>query len=255
MKIATLNANGIRASLKKGLDDWIKTRKPDILCLQEVRAMPADLGKWSEGPDGWHAYWHPAQKPGYAGVAMLTKKKPDKVDKVFGDPRFDDEGRWLRADFGNVSVVSVYLPSGSSSPERQQIKFQCMDLLYEKMRKLAKSKRQFVLAGDINIAHTEKDIKNWKGNLKNSGFLPEERQWLTDIFDKLGWVDVFRSLDQSDGRYSWWSQRAGARARDVGWRIDYHLATPTLAKSAKAARIDKDPVISDHAPVVIDYKA
>ena len=254
MKIATLNVNGIRASLKKGLDDWVSKRKPDVLCLQEVRAKPEDIGKWAEGPSGMEAHWHPAIKPGYAGVALLSRTKPDKIDRKFGNPLFDDEGRWIRADYGNLSVVSVYLPSGSSSDERQQIKFKCMDLLAKKMKSLRKTKRKFILAGDINIAHTEKDIKNWKGNLKNSGFLPEERQWLTDLFGKQGWVDVFRKLDSSDGRYTWWSQRAGARARDVGWRIDYHIATKDVAQVAKSAAIDKDPVISDHAPVVIDYK-
>ena len=254
IKVATLNVNGIRSCLKKGLDDWVKGCGPDILCLQEVRARPEDIGEWADGPHGMHAHWRPASKPGYSGVALLSKRKPDRVEGEFGDPLFDDEGRWLRADFGPLSVVSIYLPSGSSGEERQKAKFKAMDLLFERLKSLRRSRREFIVAGDVNIAHTEKDIKNWKGNLKNSGFLPEERSWLTDVFDGLGWIDVFRRLDQEDGRYTWWSMRSGARKRNVGWRIDYQIATPGIAKRAARARIDAEPIISDHAPLVIDYR-
>ena len=253
LRVATLNVNGIRASLRKGLDAWIQQCNPDFLCLQEIRARPTDLGTWQSGPAGWHTFWHPAQRPGYAGVALLTKHKPTRVTTVFGEPHFDHEGRWLRADFGDLVIISLYLPSGSSSNKRQQIKFACLDLLYQQLRNLRKSGKEFIIAGDINIAHTKLDIKNWKGNLNNSGFLPEERRWFDDICYKLGWVDVFRLLDDSAGRYTWWSQRGGARTRNVGWRIDYQLATPTIAATARAARIDMNPVLSDHAPVVIDY--
>ena len=215
--------------------------------------MPQDLGAWHDGPDGYHSYWQPAQKPGYAGVALLCQQKPAKVETLRGSKLMNEEGRWLAAHFDNYCVASCYLPSGTSGDSRQQIKYSCMKTVEAKLRRWRKSKGQHVVCGDINIAHTKADIKNWRGNQRNSGFLPEERAWLDKVFGPLGWIDVFRSLENRE-IYSWWSQRGGARERDVGWRIDYQIATPSFAKTAIAARIHKDPVLSDHAPVVIDYK-
>lgn len=250
MRIATLNVNGMRACLRKGFAEWLQQRKPDIVCLQEVRATPADLGVWAN-PAGWHAYWHPAQKSGYAGVAILARQKPAKVSRKFGDPIFDDEGRWLVAKFGQLTVISLYLPSGSHDPKRQEIKYYCMELLANKMHRLRK--QRVIIAGDYNIAHTKADIRNWQANQKNSGFLPEEREWFSETLAS-GWTDMFRHLHPTKEEYSWWSQRGGARTRNVGWRIDYQLATQSQAKLACQATIDPKPPISDHAPVVVEYR-
>ncbi len=253
IKVATLNCNGVRAALRKGLEAWIRRRQPDILCLQEIRATPAALGDWANGPDNWHAYWQPAVKPGYAGVALLSAKPADTINAKFGHPLFDQEGRWLEARFGDLTVISLYLPSGTSGAKRQQIKYQCMDLLRQRLKELQKADRKVIVAGDINIAHTKKDIKNWKNNLRNSGFLPQERAWMDKLVNSGAWIDVFRQLDQGEDLYTWWTQRGNCRQRNVGWRIDYQLATAVVADTALRAAIDKDPILSDHAPVVIDY--
>ena len=252
--ITTFNCNGIRASLRKGLDQWIARRDPDILCLQEVRARPQDLGDWASRPAGRHACWHPAQRSGYSGVAIISRRRPDVVRRRFGDPIIDGEGRWLEADFGLLTVVSLYLPSGTSGDERQLIKYQVMAKVKRRMDRLLKGGRKVVIAGDFNIAHTERDIANWRGNLKNSGFLPDERAWLGALIDPGGWCDVFRKLDGRAGRYTWWSQRGSARQRNVGWRIDYQFATPAMARRAESVRIDKRPLLSDHAPLTVSYR-
>ena len=253
--MATLNCNGLRACLRKGLEDWIDRRQPDVLCLQEVRARSKDLGSWAERPCGMHANWAPATRSGYAGVAVLSRRVPDKVEKSFGAELFDTEGRWLRADFGPLTVVSLYLPSGTAGEERQAVKYRCLDLLFERLRMLGRRRKQVIIAGDLNIAHTAKDICNWKGNLNHSGFLPVERAWLSALCDELGWVDALRAVDDRAGRFTWWSQRAGARQRNVGWRIDYQLVTPSLRASIRSAEIDSEPLLSDHAPLVVDYRS
>ncbi|MEK9775850.1 MAG: exodeoxyribonuclease III, partial [Quisquiliibacterium sp.] len=203
--------------------------------------------------DGMRGHFHFAQKKGYSGVGIYARKKPVRLVTGFGDPEFDAEGRYIEADFGRHTVVSMYLPSGSSSPERQEAKFRFMNRFLPHLQALIRSGREVVVCGDLNIAHKEIDLKNWKSNQKNSGFLPEERAWLTRVFDELGYVDVFRRLDPNPERYTWWSNRGQAWAKNVGWRLDYQIATPGIAARARAGGIYTDARFSDHAPVTIDY--
>ena len=252
--VATLNVNGVRSGLSKGLADWLNKNKIDVLCLQEIKTQAKDLTTWNEAFSGWHTHWCTAQKPGYAGVAIISKEKPKSIKDKFNDKLFDNEGRWIEANFSNgIKVVSVYLPSGSAGAARQKIKIKCMDLMYKHLAKINNKKEKIIFAGDFNIAHTKQDIKNWQNNQKKSGFLPEERQWFTDVLDKQGWVDAFRHKDKSDDKYSWWSLRTAARKRNVGWRIDYQVISPNLAKNIDKVWIDTGPVLSDHAPVIIKY--
>ncbi|HUN70257.1 MAG TPA: exodeoxyribonuclease III [Burkholderiales bacterium] len=253
LRIISLNLNGIRSAARKGLLPWLRRQNADILCMQEVKAQVPDLETQLAAPRGYHAFFHCAEKRGYAGVAMYSRHRPDRVIEGVGIPEFDREGRFLRADFGKLSVVSLYLPSGSSSEERQQAKFRFMELFYPHLEKMRKAKREFVLCGDWNIAHREIDLRNWRSNQKNSGFLPEERAWLGDVFDGLGFVDVFRRIDPRPDQYTWWSNRGQAWAKNVGWRIDYQIATPGFAGKAAQASIYKHRRFSDHAPLTIDY--
>jgi exodeoxyribonuclease-3 len=253
LRIITLNLNGIRSAATKGFFAWLSKSQADIVCVQEVKAQANDIPPQMRNPPGYNGFFHYAEKKGYSGVGMYCKAKPDKVVTGLGIADIDTEGRYLRCDFGNLSVVSVYLPSGSSSEERQTVKFSFMQRFFPHLRKVAKSGREFILCGDWNIAHKEIDLKNWRGNQKNSGFLPEERAWLTRVFDELGWVDVFRRLNQELEQYTWWSNRGQAWAKNVGWRIDYHIATQGIAGKAKRASIYKNKRFSDHAPLTIDY--
>jgi exodeoxyribonuclease-3 len=253
LRIITLNLNGIRSAATKGFFAWLSKSQADIVCVQEVKAQANDIPPQIRNPPGYNGFFHYAEKKGYSGVGMYCKAKPDKVVTGLGIADIDTEGRYLRCDFGNLSVVSVYLPSGSSSEERQTVKFSFMQRFFPHLRKIAKSGREFILCGDWNIAHKEIDLKNWRGNQKNSGFLPEERAWLTRVFDELGWVDVFRRLNQEPEQYTWWSNRGQAWAKNVGWRIDYHIATQGIAGKAKRASIYKNKRFSDHAPLTIDY--
>lgn len=255
MKIITLNLNGIRSAARKGFLEWLPQQRADVVCVQEIKAQAADMTAELLAPAGYHGHFHYAEKKGYSGVGIYSKSAPDRVAAGFGVAEFDAEGRYLRADFGDLSVVSLYLPSGSSGEHRQASKFRFLDAFLPHLRKLRKGGREVVLCGDWNIAHREIDLKNWKGNLKNSGFLPEERAWMTRIFDELGWVDVYRCLhpEATDASYTWWSNRGQARAKNVGWRIDYQIATPALAGRAKSAAIYKDEWFSDHAPLTIHY--
>ncbi len=256
LRIITLNLNGIRSALAKGFPQWLARQRADVVCLQEVKAQDADLEGLALLPKGFHGRYHCCTtKKGYSGVAVYSRVAPDAVTRGFGSREFDPEGRFLRADFGRVSVVSAYLPSGSSSEERQQAKFRFLAEFRPVLKKLAAAGREVVLCGDWNIAHREIDLKNWRGNRKNSGFLPEERAWLSDVFDALGWVDVFRRVDTRPEQYTWWSNRGQAWAKNVGWRIDYQIATPGIAATAKRVAIYKDRRFSDHAPLVIDYDA
>jgi exodeoxyribonuclease-3 len=255
LRIVSLNLNGIRSAASKGALDWLAAQDADIVCVQELKAQLSDIPAVPPAPTfAWSAF-HPAQKKGYSGVGLFAKRAPDQIIEGFGNTEFDDEGRYLRADFGNLSVISLYLPSGSSSEERQQAKFRCMDLIWPVFADLAKSGRQVIICGDWNIAHTEKDLKNWKSNQKNSGFLPEERAWLTRLFGEQGWVDVHRTLqpDATGEVYTWWSNRGQAWAKNVGWRIDYQIATAGVAGTARSASVYKDQRFSDHAPLTIDY--
>lgn len=255
LRIITLNLNGIRSATRKGWLDWLAAQNADIVCVQELKAQAADLTDATRTATGLAGYFHFAEKKGYSGVGLYSKCVPDRIAEGFGNAEFDAEGRYLQADFGNLSVVSLYLPSGSSSDERQQAKFRCMNEIWPRLRQLVGSGRDVIICGDWNIAHTEKDLKNWKSNQNNSGFLPEERAWLTRLFDELGWVDVHRRLQPgvTDEAYTWWSNRGQAWAKNVGWRIDYQIATPGLAALASAAQVFKDARFSDHAPLIVDY--
>jgi exodeoxyribonuclease-3 len=252
-RIVTLNANGIRSADRKGLMPWIARSEADVVCLQEVKAHEADLPDSLLRPPKWNAYYHCAQTKGYSGTALLCKTKPKNVEMGFGNEEFDREGRYVSADFAQTTVISVYFPSGSSSPERQQAKFRFLDAFWPHLNKLRASGREVILCGDVNIAHKEIDLKNWRSNRKNSGFLPEERAWLDRLFGEQGWVDVFRQLDERAEQYTWWSSRGRAWDNNVGWRIDYHLATPGIAAKAKNVEIFKRKRFSDHAPLIIDY--
>ena len=221
--------------------------------MQEIKAQQTDLPNAILMPGKLTGYFDFAQKKGYSGVGMYCARPPDAVVTGFGSREFDPEGRFLRADFGRLSIVSIYLPSGSSSPERQQAKFRFMGELMPVLGKLARGGREFILCGDWNIAHQEIDLKNWRSNRKNSGFLPEERAWLGEVFERAGWVDVFRRLDPRPEQYTWWSNRGQAWAKNVGWRIDYQVATPGIAAKALRASIFKTKRFSDHAPLTIDY--
>lgn len=253
MRIITLNANGIRAAARKGFFDWLPEQKADVVCIQETKAQLDQLHDAQYFPKGYHSYYFSAQKKGYSGVAIYSRAVPRQVHYGLGWDPMDHEGRWLRTDFGQLSVISVYLPSGSSGEERQNIKFQVMDRLMPYLAELRKDGREYIITGDINIAHKEIDLKNWRSNQKNSGFLPEERQWLTQVFDQVGWVDGFRAVDERPDQYTWWSNRGQAWAKNVGWRLDYQIATPGIAESVRAASIYTDDRFSDHAPLIMDY--
>jgi len=253
LRIIALNLNGIRSAVNKGLLPWLVAQKADVVCVQELKAQLPDLVPETLNPRPYSGYFSCAEKKGYSGVGIYCRKQPDKIVRGFGSKEFDAEGRYLRADFGKLSVISVYLPSGSSSEERQQAKFRFMQEFMPHLARLKAQRREIVICGDWNIAHKEIDLKNWRGNQKNSGFLPEERAWLSDVFERLGWVDVFRRLDPRPEQYTWWSNRGQAWAKNVGWRIDYQLATPGIAATAKSAAIFKDQRFSDHAPLTIDY--
>jgi len=254
VRIISLNVNGIRSAARKGLYRWLGAQRADVVCLQEIKAHESDLDATMRAPSGLHGRFSHADKKGYAGVALYSRVQPDAVREGFGVREFDDEGRYLEARFGGLSVVSLYLPSGSSGPHRQASKFRFLDAFLPYLKKLKRSGREVILCGDWNIAHKEIDLKNWRSNQKNSGFLPEERAWLTKVFDELGFVDVFRRLNQKPDQYTWWSNRGQAWAKNVGWRIDYQIATPGVAKTAARESIYKRRRFSDHAPLIIDYE-
>ena len=253
LRIVTLNLNGIRSAVNKGLLPWLETVRADVLCVQELKARATDLTDAMRSVDGLTGWFHHAEKPGYSGVGIYTRRAPDRVIEGLGLPDIDAEGRYLQADFGNLSVVSLYLPSGSSSEERLAVKFDFMARFIPRLHELSLSGRDVVICGDWNIAHKEIDLANPVSNRKNSGFLPEERAWLSGVIDNLGFVDVFRQLDPRPKQYTWWSNRGQAWAKNVGWRLDYQLATPSLAARARATSIYIEQRFSDHAPLIIDY--
>lgn len=253
MRIISLNLNGVRSAATKGFFQWMPKQNADVICVQELKAQAADMRPEMLQPGGYHGYFHYAEKKGYSGVGIFSRKKPDQVIEGLGTPDIDSEGRYIQADFGNLSVISLYLPSGSSGEERQAVKFSFMERFMPHLIALKTSGREVVLCGDWNIAHKQIDLKNWRGNQKNSGFLPEERDWLSELFDKVGFVDVFRCINQEEYQFTWWSNRGQAWAKNVGWRIDYHITTPGIAKLAKSAAIYKEERFSDHAPLTIDY--
>jgi exodeoxyribonuclease III len=255
-RLITLNLNGIRSAASKGFVDWVGTAEPDIIGVQELKAQAPDVSDRFERVAGLDGHFHFAEKKGYSGVGLYTRKAPSAVIAGFGSPEFDAEGRWVETRFDTArrkfSLISAYFPSGSSSEERQLAKFRFLDLIFPHLMRL-KAEREFVLVGDINIAHQAIDLKNWRSNQKNSGFLPEERDWMTRLLTEGGLVDVFRMLNPRPEQYTWWSNRGQAWAKNVGWRLDYHLATPGLAALARREQIYLAQRFSDHAPVLIDY--
>lgn len=256
MRIITLNLNGIRSAANKGFYPWLQQMQPDILCMQEIKAQATDMTAEMLAPEGYHGHFHYADKKGYSGVGIYSKQKPDAVIEGLGIADIDAEGRYLECRFGHLCVISLYLPSGSSGEERQQFKFSVMARFMLHLEQLIKCGYEVVICGDWNIAHQEIDLRNYKGNKKNSGFLPEERAWMTDLFSRVGWVDVYRRLhpNTTDECYTWWSNRGQAWAKNVGWRIDYQIATPAFAEKATQASIYKTARFSDHAPLIIDYR-
>ena len=256
MRLVTLNLNGIRSAADKGFVQWAEQAGADCIGVQEVKAQADVIDGRFDRLGSLRGHFHCAQKKGYSGVGLYSRRAPSDVKIGFGSREFDAEGRWVELRFDTAkrkfSVISCYFPSGSSGEERQQAKFRFLARMYPHLVKL-KAEREFVLMGDVNIAHHEIDLKNWKSNQKNSGFLPEERAWLTKLFGKAGLVDVFRTLNGKPEQYTWWSQRGNARAKNVGWRLDYHIATPAVAATARREEIYLRERFSDHAPVVMDY--
>jgi exodeoxyribonuclease-3 len=257
LRITSLNLNGIRSAYNKGLLEWMKSHQADILCLQELKAHLVDIQHDYQHPLDYTGHFCAAEKKGYSGVGLYLKQPPERVITGIDCPEFDQEGRVIRADWSNLTVVSAYLPSGSSGPDRQEAKFRFLakfrPWLQAMMDDHKKTKREYVICADWNIAHKEIDLKNWKSNQKNSGFTPEERAWVTHTLEEIGFVDVFRTLDPSPEQYTWWSNRGQAWAKNVGWRLDYQLATPGIAALARSTSIYKEERFSDHAPFTIDY--
>lgn len=264
MKIISFNANGIRSAASKGFFDWLRKQDADVTCIQETKAQEDQLSDPVFRPDGHHCFYRDAMtKKGYSGVAIYAKREPDEVLRKIGWKPFDDEGRYLEARFGKLSVVSLYVPSGTSGEERQMFKFEAMKKLRKIFDQWLASGRDYVLCGDWNIVRSERDIRNWKSNQKNSGCLPEERAWLNGLIadphgdgapaPKRGWLDSFRVVKPDAEEYTWWSNRGGARANNVGWRIDYQIVTPGMGKQARGCTITPTPRFSDHAPFAVDY--
>jgi exodeoxyribonuclease-3 len=259
VRIISLNLNGIRSAAKKGCFDWLKKQKADVLCVQELKAQESDMLPEflmpGAGASTLKGHFHYAQKKGYSGVGLYSKAIPERVKIGFGSREFDAEGRYVQADFGSLAVISLYKPSGSSGEERQAAKFRFLAEFLPHLKKLRKSGGEVVICGDFNIAHREIDLKNWKSNQKNSGFLPEERAWLSRVFEEVGFVDVYRTLhpEATGESYTWWSNRGAAYDKNVGWRLDYQIATPGIAARAKKAAVYKEQRFSDHAPLIIDY--
>lgn len=252
-RIITYNVNGIRSALSKGLLDWLKEAQPDILLLQELKANAEDVGVPLFEALGYYVYLNPAEKKGYSGVALLSKEPAINIEKGCGIEEYDREGRILRADFaGGYSVMSLYLPSGSSGEERQDFKFKMMDDFLPWLLAQREKYPNLIIGGDYNICHRPIDIHNPKSNAKSSGFLPEERAWMEKLIVEHQFTDTFRHFNQEPGHYSWWSFRFNARAKNLGWRIDYLLASAELNDKLKGAAILPEVVHSDHCPVVLE---
>ncbi len=256
MKIITLNLNGIRAASRKDFFPWLKEQNADYICLQELKAQETDLSPEMKSPYEYKAYFSFAIKKGYSGVGIYTKNEPLKVTKHLGIPELDDEGRYIELEFKNLIIISIYLPSGSSGEERQAFKYKVLDKIYKVFEEKLNLGKDIIVCGDFNIAHHERDLKNFKGNKKNSGFLPDEREWLTKLFTKGRWTDVYRTLhpEEGEGSYTWWSNRGQAWLKNVGWRIDYQISNYENAIKAKKAYVYKDERFSDHAPLIIEYE-
>ncbi len=255
MRVISANLNGIRSAHGKGFYRWLARQKADFVCLQETKAQPDQLSNAILSPRNWYTNFESAEKKGYSGVALFSRLQPDRVIRGLGDPELDQEGRYLQIDIGNLSVASVYFPSGSSGDLRQEAKFRFMDIFDKKLLNANKHGRNYIFCGDWNIAHKEIDLKNWKGNRKNSGFLPRERAWLDRVFGKLAYTDAFRAVEKREGQYTWWSNRGNAYANNVGWRIDYQVVSKALKDKVTNAKIYTAKRFSDHAPLIIDYNS
>lgn len=254
MKIISINVNGIRAAARKGFFEWLTNREADIVCIQEIKAQVKQLEDPLYWPKGYNCHYCQAQKKGYGGVAIYCRKSPDEVVVGFGVDEFDNEGRYIEARYDGLSVVSLYAPSGSSGPQRQASKDRFLNTFPRQLTKLKRERKNAIICGDWNIAHREIDLKNWKGNRKNSGFLPHERAWLDKLFgEELGYVDAYRVVEPETEQYTWWSNRGRARENNVGWRIDYQVITRDLADTVKGADVYTDEWFSDHAPLTIHY--
>jgi len=253
MKLLSWNVNGIRAIEKKGFSDWLHKESPDVLCIQETKSHPDQLGEALLKPNGYKTYWSSAEKKGYSGVAIFTKKEPKMVKEGIGVKEFDSEGRTLMADYGDFILFNVYFPNGSSGNKRVPFKMAFYDAFLKAAEKFKKQGRELIVCGDVNTAHTEIDLARPKENIKNTGFLPEEREWVSKFISK-GYVDTFRHFNKEPGHYSWWDYKTGARARDIGWRIDYFFVSFGFLPKVKKAYILKDVMGSDHCPVGIEIK-
>jgi exodeoxyribonuclease-3 len=253
LRVVTLNVNGVRSAAGKGLFRWLAAQRPDVVCLQELKCHQADLDAKLHGLKAYSSCYAFADKKGYSGVALYSRSTPDEVRRGFASREFDAEGRYVEARFGKLWVISVYLPSGSAGPHRQASKFRFLKAFLPHLKRLQARGDEFILCGDWNIAHREIDLRNWRSNQKNSGFLPEERAWLSRVFEELGYVDVFRRLNTKPEQYTWWSNRGQSWKKNVGWRIDYQIATAGVAATAVKESIYKRRRFSDHAPLTIDY--
>ena len=252
LKIATVNLNGLRASIRKGFLDWLDNYDADIVCLQEIRVTEKDLPLAELKKSKFKFTFSHAKKPGYSGVGFLYRKEPQTINKIINNKTFDDESRFIRFDYKSISIISLYVPSGSSSEKRLSMKFEFMNFFTNILKELITSGQKVIICGDFNVAHKEIDLKNWKANQKNSGFLPEEREWFSRIL-KMGFLDVFREMVNESGHYTWWSNRANAYANNVGWRIDYQLATKNIRNKILSSKIIKEPRFSDHAILEATY--
>ena len=253
MRVITFNANGLRAAARNGFFAWFSRQRADVLCVQELKASAAQLEQVGTGGRRYHRYLHCAARPGYSGVAIYSRREPSAIATGYGDAEFDAEGRYVEAVFDNVVVASVYFPSGSSSPARQEAKFRFLATFEAHMLSLLRKPTPCILCGDVNIAHKPVDLKNWRANQKHPGFTPEERAWMDHLIDEIGYVDAFRAVNQDADQYTWWSNRGRAWEKNVGWRIDYQLVSPTLRGRIIDASIYRKRRYSDHAPLTIDY--
>jgi len=253
LRIIAFNANGLRSAGRKGFFSWFVRQKADVLCVQELKAQGPQLKDRLYLPRGFHRQLCCAEKPGYSGVAIYSRKEPDEVVRGYGDAEFDGEGRYVEARFDDVAIASVYFPSGSSSEARQEAKFRFLASFESFLRSRLDDGKPLIFCGDVNIAHKQIDLRNWRSNRKNSGFTPEERAWMDKLVDEIGFVDAFRVVNSEPDQYTWWSNRGRARENNVGWRIDYHLISPDLAHTVERAAIYRRKQFSDHAPLIIDY--
>lgn len=253
LRIISINLNGIRSAANKGFFDWLSQQNADIICVQETKAQMAHLDQRLYCPAGYQAYFHDAEKKGYSGVGIYTRHIPQSIHMGLGWSIADQEGRYLQIDFEQLSVASLYMPSGTSGEERQAHKFEFMAQYLPRLKAIRESGRNFIICGDWNIAHQPIDLKNWRSNQKNSGFLPEERAWLDTLFNEVGMVDAFRVVNQEADQYTWWSHRGQAWANNVGWRIDYQIVTPGLRGKILSAHIYREQKFSDHAPLSMEY--